>query len=133
MKHLKKLVAAICAVAITLSVAGCADVSTIGSIDDQTINAGIYLLYEQSAISEAQQEVDDQLTAMGTSASQIDGFSYYNYNVQDKTYSQYVQDRTLEQVKQYVAIQKKFDELKLTLTEEEKDYVKTSVKKMWDT
>ena len=109
MKHFKKLVAAICAVAITLSVAGCADVSTIGSIDDQTINAGIYLLYEQSAISEAQQEVDDQLKAMGTDSSKIENFSYYNYNVQDKTFSQYVQDRTLEQVKQYVAIQKKFD------------------------
>lgn len=133
MKHFKKLVAAICAAAITLSVAGCADVSTIGSIDDQTINAGIYLLYEQTAISEAQQEVDDQLKAMGTSSSSIENFSYYNYNVQDKTFSQYVQDRTLEQVKQYVAIQNKFDELKLTLTDEEKDEVKTSVKKMWDT
>lgn len=133
MKHFKKLVAAICAVAITLSVAGCADVSTIGSIDDQTINAGIYLLYEQSAISEAQQEVDDQLTAMGTSSSKIENFSYYNYNVQDKTFSQYVQDRTLEQVKQYVAIQKKFEELGLTLTDEEKSEVTTSAKKMWDT
>ena len=133
MKYFKKLVAAICAVAITLSVAGCADVSTIGSVDDQTINAGIYLLYEQTAISEAQQEVDDQLKAMGTSASKIENFSYYNYNVQDKTFSQYVQDRTLEQVKQYVAIQKKFDELGLTLTDEEKSEVTTSVKKMWDT
>lgn len=133
MKHLKKLIAAICAVAITLSAAGCADVSTIGSIDDKTINAGIYLLYEQAAISEAQQEVDDQLKAMGTSASKIENFSYYNYNVQDKTFSQYVQDRTLEQVKQYVAIQKKFDELKLTLTDEEKNEVTSSAKKMWDT
>lgn len=133
MKHFKKLVAAICAVAITLSVAGCADVSTIGSIDNQTINAGIYLLYEQSAISEAQQEVDDQLTAMGTSSSSIENFSYYNYNVQDKTFSQYVQDRTLEQVKQYVAIQNKFEELGLTLTDEEKNEVTSSAKKMWDT
>lgn len=133
MKHFKKLIAAICAVAITLSVAGCADVSTIGSIDDQTINAGIYLLYEQTAISEAQQEVDDQLKAMGTDSSKIDDFNYYNYNVQDKTFSQYVQDRTLEQVKQYVAIQNKFKELNLSLTDEEEDTVKASVKKMWDT
>ena len=133
MKYFKKLAAAICAVAITLSVAGCADVSTIGSVDNQTINAGIYLLYEQTAISEAQQEVDDQLKAMGTSASKIENFSYYNYNVQDKTFSQYVQDRTLEQVKQYVAVQNKFKELNLSLTDEEEDTVKASVKKMWDT
>ena len=53
MKYFKRLAAAICAVAITLSVAGCADVSTIGSVDNQTINAGIYLLYEQTAIGEA--------------------------------------------------------------------------------
>ena len=133
MKYFKRLAAAICAVAITLSVAGCADVSTIGSVDNQTINAGIYLLYEQTAIGEAQQEVDDQLKAMGTSASKIENFSYYNYNVQDKTFSQYVQDRTLEQVKQYVAIQNKFKELNLSLTDEEEETVKTSVKKMWDT
>mgnify|MGYP000009421903 FL=1 len=133
MKYFKRLAAAICAVAITLSVAGCADVSTIGSVDNQTINAGIYLLYEQTAIGEAQQEVDDQLKAMGTSSSKIENFSYYNYNVQDKTFSQYVQDRTLEQVKQYVAIQNKFKELNLSLTDEEEETVKTSVKKMWDT
>ena len=70
---------------------------------------------------------------MGTSASKIENFSYYNYNVQDKTFSQYVQDRTLEQVKQYVAIQNKFKELNLSLTDEEEETVKTSVKKMWDT
>ena len=75
MKYFKKLAAAICAVAITLSVAGCADVSTVGSVDNQTINAGIYLLYEQTAIGEAQQEVDDQLKAMGTSSSKIENFS----------------------------------------------------------
>ncbi len=115
MKYFKRLAAAICAVAITLSVAGCADVSTIGSVDNQTINAGIYLLYEQTAIGEAQQEVDDQLKAMGTSASKIENFSYYNYNVQDKTF------------------QNKFKELNLSLTDEEEDTVKTSVKKMWDT
>ena len=133
MKYFKKLAAAICAVAITLSVAGCADVSTVGSVDNQTINAGIYLLYEQTAIGEAQQEVDDQLKAMGTSSSKIENFSYYNYKVQDKTFSQYVQDRTLEQVKQYVAIQNKFKELNLSLTDEEEETVKTSVKKMWNT
>ena len=83
MKYFKKLAAAICAVAITLSVAGCADVSTVGSVDNQTINAGIYLLYEQTAIGEAQQEVDDQLKAMGTSSSKIENFSYYNYKGQD--------------------------------------------------
>ena len=70
---------------------------------------------------------------MGTSASKIENISYYNYNVQDKTFSQYVQDRTLEQVKQYVAIQNKFKELNLSLTDEEEETVKTSVKKMWDT
>ena len=49
--------------------------------------------------------IRDRLKAMGTSSSKIENFSYYNYKGQDKTFSQYVQDRTLEQVKQYVAIQ----------------------------
>ena len=98
MKYFKGLAAAICAVAITLSVAGCADVSTIGSVDNQTINAGIYLLYEQTAIGEAQQEVDDQLKAMGTSASKIENFSYYNgnhifYDVRNGNYKEIIRHR----------------------------------------
>ena len=131
MKIFKKIIAAVCAVAVALSVAGCADVSTMGSINGTEIKAGVYLWYELAAIQEANTEVEEQLSEMGTSSSKIENFSYFNYNVQEKPYSQYVEERTLEFIKQYVAVQKKFEEMGLTLTDEEKAEVKTSAKDFW--
>lgn len=133
MNHFKKITAAICAVAVAVSIAGCADVSTIGSIDNKTINAGIYLIYEQTAMSEAQEMIDSTLEAASGSSGTGTTTDYFTKTIEGKTYSQYVQDRTLDLVKQHVAIENKFNELGLTLTDEEKSEVTDSVKEMWDT
>ncbi|MGN0610309.1 MAG: hypothetical protein ACI4JI_00870 [Ruminiclostridium sp.] len=131
MNHFKKITAAICAVAVAVSIAGCADVSTIGSIDNKTINAGIYLLYEQSAISEAQEKIDSTLEVASGSEAGSTATDYFTKSIDGKSYSQYVQDRTLELVKQHVAIENKFNELGLTLTDEEKSEVTSSAKDLW--
>lgn len=133
MKLFKKLIAVVCTAAIALSITGCADISTMGTIDGTEIKAGVYLWYEQAAIQEARTEIDEQLASKGTSAQQITNFNYADYNVQEKPYSQFVEERTLEFVKQYVAVQRQFDELKLTLTEEEKAEIKDSAKSLWNT
>ena len=111
MNHFKKITAAICAVAVAVSIAGCADISTIGSIDNKTINAGIYLLYEQSAISEAQEKIDSTLEVASDSQTGNTATDYFTKSIDGKSYSQYVQDRTLYLVKQHVAIENKFNEL----------------------
>ena len=131
MNFFKKITAAICAVAVAVSIAGCADISTIGSIDNKTINAGIYLLYEQSAISEAQEKIDSTLEVASDSETGSTATDYFTKSIDGKSYSQYVQDRTLELVKQHVAIENKFTELGLTLTDEEKSEVTSSAKDLW--
>lgn len=133
MKLFKRIIAAVCAAAAALTLAGCADISKMGKIEDVEIPAGVYLWYAQTAVQEARGEIDDQLEEMGTDMSSIENFSYFDYNVQDKTYSQYVQDKTMEYVKQYVAIQKQFDEMGLTLTDVEKSEVTDSAKELWNT
>ncbi len=119
--------------AVVLSSTGCADISTVGTIDGENIRAGVYLMYELQAISEANTEIDEQLTELGQSASDIENFSYFNYNVQEKPYSQFVEERTLGYIKRHIAIQRRFDELKLELTDEETSTIRESAADMWDT
>lgn len=133
MKLFKRIIAGIAAVAVALSLTACANISKMGDIDGTEIPAGVYLWYVHSAIQEANTEVDNLLSEMGTDSSKIENFSYFNYNVQDKPYSQYVEERAMELVKQYVAIERRFDELGLEITPEEKTEVRESAKELWNT
>lgn len=133
MKLFKRIAAAVCAVAVAVSVTGCADVTKMGTVEDREINAGVYLWYANAAMDDAQAEVDAQLAEMGTSASAIKNFSYFDYNVQEKPFKQFAEEKAIELIKQFVAIEKKCEELGVTLTAEEKAEVKDNAKTLWKT
>lgn len=133
MRLFKRIAAAVCAIAVAVSVAGCADITKMGTVEDKEINAGVYLWFVNAAMDDAQTEVDNQLSDMGTSASKIENFSYFDYNVQEKPFAQFVEEKTLELVKQHVAIEKKAEELGLSLTAEEKNVIKENAKDLWKT
>ncbi|MBQ8932118.1 MAG: hypothetical protein IJ045_06775 [Ruminiclostridium sp.] len=133
MRLFKRIAAAVCAIAVAVSVAGCADITKMGTVEDKEINAGVYLWFVNAAMDDAQTEVDNQLSDMGTSASKIENFSYFDYNVQEKPFAQFVEEKTIELVKQHVAIEKKAEELGLSLTAEEKNVIKENAKDLWKT
>lgn len=133
MRLFKRIAAAVCAIAVAVSVAGCADITKMGTVEDKEINAGVYLWFVNAAMDDAQTEVDNQLSDMGTSASKIENFSYFDYNVQEKPFAQFVEEKALELVKQHVAIEKKAEELGLSLTAEEKNVIKENAKDLWKT
>ena len=54
MKSYQKIIAAVCASSVALSLAGCSDISVMGTVDGETINAGVYLYYATNARQEAQ-------------------------------------------------------------------------------
>ncbi len=136
MKIFKKITAAVCAVATVLSIAGCADVTKMGTIEDQEIKAGVYLWFANAAMDEAYDEINEQLEALGQSASKIENFNIFDYKVGEgdsaKTTSQYVEDRTMEFIKQHVAVQKEFEKQGLTITAEEKDEIKENTNNLWN-
>lgn len=133
MRLFRRIVAGVCAIAVAVSVAGCADITKMGTVEDKEINAGVYLWFVNAAMDDAQTEVDNQLSDMGTSASKIENFSYFDYNVQEKPFAQFVEEKTLELVKQHVAIEKKAEELGLSLTDEEESVIKQNAKDLWKT
>ena len=133
MNRLARTTAAVLtAAAVAVSTAGCADISTVGTIEGENIAAGVYIRYVMQAISEADNEIDQQLSEAGQSASDIENFSYLNYNVQEKPYKEYVKDRAIELTKQHIAVQKRFEELGLELTDTEVSTEKEEIADMWN-
>jgi uncharacterized lipoprotein YehR (DUF1307 family) len=41
MRLFKRMAAAVCAIAVAVSVAGCADITKMGTVEDKEINAGV--------------------------------------------------------------------------------------------
>lgn len=128
----KKIVSAILAgvlcVTTAASFTGCSDVSYAMTINGEKLNAGVYLLYEYQAVSEAREKFDEENPDVDTSA---EGFDYYAYNVEGKTFSQWITDRTEVLCREYAAVNALFDEKGMELTADETSAINASVKSTW--
>ncbi|MGN0596084.1 MAG: hypothetical protein ACI4J1_01980 [Ruminiclostridium sp.] len=128
----KKIVSAILAgvlcVTTAASLTGCGDVSYAMTINDEKLNAGIYLYYEYQAKSEAVSKFAEENPDVDTSA---EGFDYFANNVEGRPFAQWITDKTEELCKEYAAVNALFDEKGLELTEDEISEINASVKSTW--
>ena len=107
----KKLAALSAACVMALSLTACGeDTATIGKIGGIDVPAGIYLYNSVGVYNEVSMKKTEEQA------------SVWDVTVDGKTAEQYITDEALLRTKKFVAIEKKFDELGLTLTEKEKDY-----------
>lgn len=114
-KTLRKIAAFSAACVMMLSLTACGeDTAFVGKIGEENIPSGIYLYHATSVYRQtALQKTEEQATV-------------WDITVDGKTAEQHIEDETLMRVKKLVAIEKKFDELGLSLSEKEKDYYKAS-------
>ena len=118
----KKLIALVCALALAVGLVGCSlstpdSVGTIGNVD---ISSGLYLLAQFDAYQTAADLASDD-----QDATKVSSFLKATITVDDATgetavVSDYVAQKTLENLESYAAIETRFDELGgvLTLDEE---------------
>lgn len=118
----KKLIALVCALALAVGLVGCSlstpdSVGTIGEVD---ISSGLYLLAQFDAYQTAADLASDD-----QDATKVSSFLKATITVDDATgetavVSDYVAQKTLENLESYAAIETRFDELGgvLTLDEE---------------
>lgn len=104
MKVLKKGLAVLLAVFLAVSAAGCSagDVSYVVKTDSITVKPGVYVGYLMDAYLEASSKIEDQ------------GQSPINQTIDGINGGEWINKRALENVKCYIAIEKKFDEMGLT-------------------
>ena len=114
----KKLIALVCALALAVGLVGCSlstpdSVGTIGNVD---ISSGLYLLAQFDAYQTAADLASDD-----QDATKVSSFLKATITVDDATgetavVSDYVAQKTLENLESYAAIETRFDELGGVLT-----------------
>ena len=128
----KKAAAVLAAAAMTVAGAGC----TVGSgsayamtIDGEQINAGIYIYYSYASYMELTQTLQSQNSELDVKDDNV----VKEQKMDGVSSEEWIKNKALEYCQRYVAIEKKFDELDLSLTEEESKDVESTIDSFWDT
>lgn len=124
MKHLSlsRLAAGVLACTLGVSLTACgADTRWIASVGGEEIPAGIYVISQMQAVTEAQSSEDFDSTLTDIHENVID----------DKDFDTWVLDRAKEMVTEYAAIETMFDEEGLTLSDEDLESIDYYVESMW--
>ena len=121
MSIFKKTAVALTAVMVSATLFGCADTSYIMEADDEKVNAGVYLYY-------ASTELRNQITSLQYTGVKED---YLEQKVGDETLAEHVAEVAMKSLKEHAAINAKFDELGLKLSEDDEKEINTMVNDGW--
>ena len=124
MAKAKKITAALTAALLcTASLTACSDTSYVMTVGDSKINAGIYIYNELT-------EMSYQMTMMYYQ----NGIKkdYFDQKVDGKAFDEYLSDYALTATKEYAAVVDKFNELGLTLSDEDIKSINDSISSTWD-
>ncbi len=120
MSLIKKLAAALLTLSMILSVTACADTSWAAKSDDFQVRAGIYIYYTINAYYEAQSKLTE------------DQKDLFSAKIEDKDAKTWIKDNATKKLKDYIAIENKFDELGLELSESDNNKIKISADSVWN-
>ena len=116
---LRKLAAGILCAALTFSLASCKDTTWSYKVEDTTITSGMYITFQMNAYMDAQGLAEDSSK------------SVLEQKIEGKNAADWINSKVLESAKSYVAVEKKFDELGLTLSDSDKNKINTQLENMW--
>ena len=130
----KKLLALVCALALTVSLVGCvfSTPDTVGKIGDFEVTSGLYLLAQYDAYQQAA-----QLAGSEQDASKVKSFLKATITTNADTgetavVSDYVAQKTLETLQTLAAVDARFTELGGELTEEQKSAADSYAQQLMD-
>ena len=130
----KKLLALVCAIALTVSLVGCAlsTPDTVGKIGDFEVTSGLYLLAQYDAYQQAAQLADSE-----QDTSKVNSFLKATITTDADTgetavVKDYVAQKTLETLQTLAAVDARFTELGGELTEEQKSAADSYAQQLMD-
>ena len=130
----KKLFALVCALALTVSLVGCAlsTPDTVGKIGDFEVTSGLYLLAQYDAYQQAAQLADSE-----QDTSKVNSFLKATITTDSDTgetavVKDYVAQKTLETLQTLAAVDARFTELGGELTEEQKSAADSYAQQLMD-
>lgn len=136
MSFLKKSTAFIAAAAMALSMSSCGKDTTWGAeIDGKQLRAGIMIYFQSSAVSEAMAfmpSTDTTVAADGETAVTTESLSVLDITIEDKPAREWINDKAVQSMREYAAVEKKFSELGLSFENKEEDKLNIVVDQMWE-
>lgn len=132
-KKAKRLIAGIIASAMVLTSAGCGvgkNTAYALTVDGYQVKAGVYIYYAYSAINEAK-DLAEEVHEGDESFDKEDRKDLENTQIEGKDFMTWVKDKTTETCANHVAIIKHFDELGLSLTEDEQSELDNYIESEW--
>ena len=130
----KKLLALVCALALTVSLVGCAlsTPDTVGKIGDFEVTSGLYLLAQYDAYQQAAQLADSE-----QDTSKVNSFLKATITTdadsgETAVVKDYVAQKTLETLQTLAAVDARFTELGGELTEEQKSAADSYAQQLMD-
>lgn len=130
MNTIKKIVAVLMVVAMAFTLTACGDTSWIVKVEGETVPSGVYIYYQTVGYTSAGYEL--AATDANYYYYMMYGMSYLDQKVGEKTVPEYMNDYALSMSKQYVVVERLFDELGLELTEDDKKLIDTQVNSLWN-
>ena len=117
----KKLLALVCALALTVSLVGCAlsTPDTVGKVGDFEVSSGLYLLAQFSAYQQAAQLADKDQDTTDVKAFLKETITTDADSGETAVVQDYVADKTQETLRTFAAIDARFAELGGELTAEQ--------------
>ena len=151
-KAFKKISAAITAAAIAASLSGCADNGVIMIVDGMEIKNGVYISLLKTSVNLANTEIEEIKAAESgnstdnsgnsgnsdnsdnsdSTASESEKVDVFDYEIDGKSYSDWIIDDTRAGVMRFVGIQRECERLGIALTDEEKSEVNETLDKQWE-
>ncbi len=130
-KKVKKILTGIIASAMIVSCAGCGTGKSTAyalTVDGYQVKAGIYIYYQYSAFQEAK-----NLAAKANEKLDVnDEKALKKAKIDGKDFLQWVEDKATISCAEHVAAIKKFDEMKLTLDEDDIEAIETNAESYYD-
>ncbi len=116
---LKKSIAGILAAATILCFTSCKDTSWVISAGEDTIPAGVYLGYLVDSYYMAAQQATDQNKDL------------FDQKIGDVKAADYIKASAIASCKNYIAVNRLFDEYKLSFTDKELEEIKATIDSTW--
>ena len=98
------------------------------TVDGMQFRAGLYILEQQAALSEAASKLSDEQPDLDTSA---EGFDYFTQTVEGQKFGDWINAKALDNCREYVAVTRLFDQYGLEVTADEKKNINDNVNQLW--
>lgn len=130
MKIIKKITAVLLAILMLASLTACHQAGeVVATLDDKyEITSGVYLAMFINADIEARNTIYDALEEAGSSTTDV---NYHKQKIGDKSFADWVSDRARELAKQYMYVEKTFDDMGLELTDDDTATINKQVNYYW--